>query len=478
MQEQRPAIRYSARLYRPPRPPAETAAPAARCLESRRMNQLLKSLRHCPPALRHLMIGEMTGLLAVAATQATLAWWIARAGGAADLARYGAAMAVCALLAMPLMSPLGDRWPKQRVMRWARGMLLVEALGLVALAWMDVYRWGLLCACGALSAVANAALLPAQASLLPELVATDRLPEAIRVRRGCQAVGGLMGPAVSGALLATQGIAAAMTGALLLMAIAAATSMRLQSPPAASAAAPAGWMNDLWAGLRAKWGVPIDRWWTLIGALMMVFLLPATGLLLPLRLQALGLSGGWFGACGAALSAGVMAGVAGLASALIRRLGRAGAIAAAIAVCGGAMGAAGLCEGPLALVALFALMGLCMSVTQLVGQTHRTLAVPAPFRSRMAAAQLTLAQFAASVAPALAGGLLASWRVEDVYLWMAAGFLVSGGLLLAVPGLRPFLRLDHEHVKDWYGRQYPQAFRPRASSLPAQAGGGSRKDAS
>jgi hypothetical protein len=50
--------------------------------------------------------------------------------------------------------------------------------------------------------------------------------------------------------------------------------------------------------------------------------------------------------------------------------------------------------------------------------------------------------------------------VETVYLWMAAGFLACGSLLFAVPGLRPFLRLDHEQVRNWYGRQHPEAFRP------------------
>lgn len=425
------------------------------------MTPFRNPLRQHPPALRKLMVGEMAGLLAGTSTQATLAWWIAQAGGVADIARYGAAMALCALLALPLMSPLGDRWPKHQVVRCARAVLLVETLALVAMAWMPVYSWSVLCLCGALSAVAHAALLPAQASLLPELVGPHQLPRAIRLRRGFQAFGSLAGPALSGALLALQGPAVAMTGALLLTVAAAATAMRLDAPGTPSArAAPAGWLADVRAGLRAKWGVPVDRWWTLTGALMMVFFLPATGLLLPLRIQSLGLSAGWFGACGAALSIGVMAGVAGLAGALIDRLDRVRAMAAAIGVCGCAVGAAGLCDHPMALVGLFALIGLCMSVTQLVGQTHRTLAVPEAFRSRMAAAQLTLAHGAATVAPAVAGGLLMAWPVDVVYLWMALGFLASGGLLLAIPELRPFLRLDHERVKNWYGLQHPEAFTP------------------
>ncbi|WP_422017311.1 MFS transporter [Roseateles sp.] len=426
------------------------------------MTSFAAPLRHCPPAARRLLLGEMAGLLATASTQTTLAWWIASSGGATALARYGAITAICAMLALPLLSPLGDRWPKHRVVQCARGVLLIEALALAMLAGMAVDNGLLLCLCGVVSALAGAALLPAQVSLLPELVDADRLPAAIRLRRGAQALGGLLGPGVSGALLALDGVAAAMMGSLLLALMAAGTAMRLDRPLGAPAiAAPAAWLGDVGAGLRAKWGVPIDRWWTLTGALMMVFFLPATGLLLPLRLQALGLSGGWLGACHAALSLGVMAGVAGLAEALIRRLDRVRAIAAAIGVCAGAMAAAGACDHPPALLACFALMGLCMSVTQLVGQTHRTLAIPAHFRSRMAAAQLTLAHLAAGVAPAAAGVLLTQCRVDAVYLCMALGFLASGALLLAVPELGSFLRLDHEQVRNWYGRRYPQAFASR-----------------
>lgn len=444
------------------------------------MTALFTSPQHRPATLRRLLAGETAGLLAGSATQTTLAWWIAYAGGAADLARYGMAMAVCALVAMPLLSPLGDRWPKPRVVRWARGLLVVETLALALLAGAGVYDWPLLCGFGALSAVANAALLPAQASLLPELVRAARLPEAIRLRRGCQAAGGVLGPAVSGLLLATQGIAAAMGAALLLTLLAAGAAWPMASPRAMPRAVPAtAWMEDLRAGLRAKWRVPVDRGWTLAGALMMVFFLPATGLLLPLRLQALGLPGGWLGACGAALSAGVMAGIAGLAPWFIGRLGRARAMGLAIGACGAAMAAVGLCSHPWALVAGFGAMGVCMSVTQLVGQTHRTLAVPERLRSRMAAAQLMLAHAAAALAPAVAGGLLTAWSVGAVYLWMAAGFLASGGLLLWVPDLRTFLRLDHAQVTNWYERQYPHAFpapgwhaaclQPACSPLPLPA---------
>lgn len=158
------------------------------------------------------------------------------------------------------------------------------------------------------------------------------------------------------------------------------------------------------------------------------------------------------------MSIGLLAGVAGMAPALIERLGRIRALALVIAGCAAAMGGVGLCERGPVLAALYALIGLCLSVTQLVGQTHRMLAMPEDYRSRMTAAHLMVANASAALAPALAGALLLHTDVGAAYLLLAAGFAATGLLLLAIPGLGAFLRQDHEGARNWYGRHYPQAF--------------------
>ncbi len=429
-------------------------------------------LRACAAPVRLLLLSEGLGLMAGGLAQVGIGWWVAQRGGAADLTRYGGLTALCSLLAMPLLSPWGDRSrSKRRLVRLGRLCLLLDAAVLAWLAGSGVYHLGLVCAASVLTLLAQAVLLPTETSLLPELVPAEQLPQAIRLRRGAQALGGLLGPGLAGAALAWHGEAAAMLLYAAVSLVAAGAAFGLPEPrfPARRAAA-AGWFGDLEAGFRAKWGVPLERWWSLTGALMLLFLLPATGLLLPLRIQALGLSAAWFGACTAALSCGVLIGVAGLADRLTARWGRLHAMYAAVLACGLAIGAVGLCPWAPGLVLLFGLTGVCLSVTQLVGQTHRLLAVPEDFRARMAAASFTVAQLAAAAAPWLAGRLLLRWPVQAVYPLLAAGFLLSGLLLLAVPGLPRFLRLDPPRVKDWYRLHHPQAFARRgaaaASSVP------------
>lgn len=430
-------------------------------------------------ALRLLLLGEATGLLAASTSQLLLAWWISQHGGPADLARYALTLALAGLLLTPLLSPLGDRCARHRLVAAARTVLVLDSLGVLLLVAAGHHQPLWLTVLGLVGVAAHAVLLPAEASLLPDRVAAAQLPQAVRWRRAAQALGGLLGPALAGPVLVVAGPPALAAISLLLAVLAACAAAGLgpsprpvSTPPAAPAASSAdataaetaaatarGWWADLAAGLRAKWGVPLDRGWTAVGALMMLFLLPATGVLLPVRVQGLGLSAAWFGACGAALSAGVLLGVAGLAPALIRRAGRVRALALALGLCTLALAGLGLVVWPPGLVLCMAGVGLAMSVTQLVGQTHRLLAMPEDFRARMTAAHLTVAQLSATLAPALAAVLLQlPLAVSTVYLVLATGFATSGLLLLAVPGLGPFLRLDHEAVRDWYRRQHPQAF--------------------
>ncbi|MCX2861052.1 hypothetical protein OOZ63_04280 [Paucibacter sp. PLA-PC-4] len=183
---------------------------------------------------------------------------------------------------------------------------------------------------------------------------------------------------------------------LLMFGVAAVAAWRIAASPFPVArAACSGWFAEMTAGMRSKWGVPLNRWWTIVEALMLVFVLPATGLLLPLRLQPLGLSSLCFGACAAALSLGLLVRVADMADALI---------------------------------------------------------------ARMAAGHIAAAQLAAATA---AAGVLLHFPLGQVHLLLAAGFLLSGALLLAVPQLPRFLLLDHAEEKNWYGPQHPDAFARR-----------------
>lgn len=413
------------------------------------------------PGFRRLVLSDALMLVALMAGHVVAPWWVVEQGGAADLAVYGSALSALSFLAMPLLSPLGDRVAKGRVITVALAAFALAALGLAVLASAGRYHLGVLIALEAVPVLAMAAILPATQTLAAELVPAAELPRAIAAQQSAQSLGRLVGPALGGAWLATLGVAGALWGhaVLLLAAVALAARLPRQGP---AAGAPRAWWAELRAGLRATWAIPLERWWTLVNALSWVFLFPAFTLLVPVKVQSLGLSGLWLGLSEAGLSMGMLAGGLGLAARWIAWQGRHASRVSAACLQGLALASAGLATQGWQLVLAFTLAGLCTAVMMLVGMTHRVLARPPAFRARMSASGLMCSQVAATLGPALAGLALLHAPVAQVYLGFGlAGALLSLGLL-AVPGFKTFLALSPQAIEGWYGRQHPQAFEPPA----------------
>ncbi|MDE1929531.1 MAG: MFS transporter, partial [Burkholderiales bacterium] len=270
---------------------------------------------------RHLLVSDALTLLALMVGQVALPWWIASRGGARDLAVYSAATSAFAIVAMPLLSPLGDRLPKRRLIRTALAVHSLGAIAMAALASAGAYRLGPLIALGALPVLAAAVLQPAVGSFVTELVAPARLSPAISLQQTAQSSGRMIGPALGGIVLGAAGVAAALWLNAVLLALASLAARRLphRDPPRQPRRA---WAADLMVGMRANWRIPIERGWILINFLSWIFLFPTFTMLVPLKVQSLGLSGVWLGLCEASLSLGMLLGSLGGSTWLVRRCGR------------------------------------------------------------------------------------------------------------------------------------------------------------
>jgi len=412
--------------------------------------------------MQGFLYSEVLTVLALMVGGVATPWWVAQQGGAQALALNGTLTSVAAFLFMPLLAPLGDAWPKQRLMMAG---LLLSALGAAGMAGMisaQAYSLGWVLAIGALGALAWGLMAPASLSIAAELVPSAQLPEALRLQRSAQSLGRVLGPAVGGLLVsASTGVAVWAQCGLLL---AAALAVRAIPRHAAAAAAPRGaWRDELRQGLKASWSVKIERGWTLVSFVGTTCLLPGFGLLVPLKLQSLGLSGGWLGAAEAGLSLGMLGGALGGSNWVAARLGR-----FHTRVGGTLLQGLGLClagatsQGLLLVLALFG-VGFANSCGVLAGQTHRMLAIPAHFRARLNAVSMMQLQVSAALGPALVGWALLHAQVSTVYVAMGAiGALSALGFLL-VPGLREMLSLEHEQVRDWYAHQHPELFHAQSS---------------
>jgi len=426
------------------------------------MSDARATWRTLDPRVRIVVLSDALIWLSLMAGFVVLPWWVAREGGVADLAVWAIVRSVVGLLAMPMLSPLADRYRARPLIIVAMVVYTATAIGMAVLAQADQYHFGVLLALRAVSAAAAAAVQPAMNKLLTDLAPDGRLTAVLSAQQGAQSVGRLIGPALGGAML-VAGVAAALWLHAVLLVGATVLAMRLSDAPRHAATA-ARWWPELRAGLRAIWRVPLERHWNVVNFVSWAFLFPALTMLLPLRLQSLGLPGVWLGLCEAGAAFGIVVGAFGFSRWSIDRFGRYATRVVFAMTQGLALAAVGWAEQPAVLVVLFGLSGLSTSAMGLVGLTHRSLARPDAFRARMFAGSIAVTQLAASIGPALAGVSLAHADVSVVYV----AFGLLGGItslaLMLVPGFRAFMRASEAQAKDWYVRHHPQAF----EDLPAK----------
>jgi MFS family permease len=283
------------------------------------------------------------------------------------------------------------------------------------------------------------------------------LARALGLQQSAQASGRLVGPAIGGALLGAAGTAAAMWLNVALMVGAVFTARRLPVG-AVPAAKRRPWREELVAGMRANWRIPIERGWMFVNFSSWIFLMPCFTMLVPLKVQSLGLTGTWLGLCEAGLALGMLLGSLGGSSWMVQRFGRFHTRVGAAAVQGVALGLAGATHSGPWLVACFIVAGLMNAAMVLVGMTHRMLARPQAFRARMVAGSVATTNIAGMLGPAFAGVALLHLPVAAVFVAFGlTGAFCALGLGL-VPGFRAFMALDHEQVDNFYGRHFPRAF--------------------
>lgn len=412
-------------------------------------------------ALRVLLLTDFLTLLCGLSMAVVLPWWITSSGGAPAMATFSVTLALAAFIVAPALSPFGDRICKGRQISWGLAALCLVATAFAALSCAGVFSVAALAALSILQIVATSFVDPARDAVLAELIASAQLATAIRLRKATHALGGILGPVLAGALLGSVGVTAALCCCCILLAAATLVASRI---PRSTGSRPASrgfaaWWSDLRAGLAARWRVPMERGWTLVNFAVWIFQGPAVGLLVPIKVHALGLQGSWLGLGLGALSLGALVGSLFGSRLLVERFGRYRVRVGLGVLEGIALAMVGLCASPLPMLAGLMAAGFCNASMSLVGATHRALAIPREYRVRMLAAGSMSTQIAGAIGPALVGMALASYSVTLVYA--AWGLLMAICVLgfLAVPRLKEFLTLEHEDIVDWYRRQYPGVFR-------------------
>ncbi|MFM0639046.1 MFS transporter [Paraburkholderia metrosideri] len=414
------------------------------------------------PALRAILVSDVLTTLAQMIGLLAIPWWITVKGGAQDLVTYGIVVAVVTFVSQPLIAPFSERYAKRtQLIRGIAAMALAGAL-LAMVATTSNYYFNVVVAVSLIAVVANAFVGGASVAITPELVMSAALPEALALRKRATSAGRLIGPLVGGGLLASIGTSATFWAYFGLLALSTLILRRLPQPASEPHGSVSGGMNRWWtefqAGMKAKWVIPIERGWTLVNFLVWIFIGPAFNLFVPLKVNALGLSSTWLGACEASISVGMLLGSFGITDLLVKRFGRYRMRVCAAASEGLILSVVGTAHSPWVLILAFGCAGFANTIMVLVGSTHRTLAIPKEFRVRMSSVSNMSTQVASALGPAIAGIALTHWPLPRVYtaFCLLASLMAIGFVL--IPRSREFFGLPHDQVVDWYKREYPDGF--------------------
>jgi len=157
-------------------------------------------------------------------------------GSLAETGLVGAAQAIALLVLSPLGGVYADRLDRRRLLQWSQGSAMVVAALLAALSLAGtISTWEVLVSV-VLTTAAATFDQPARQALIPALVPAHQLPQAFALLNPSRELAVLIGPALSGLLIAANGaglmyVVDAVTYALLVVVLGLIRTTHLPSAP-------------------------------------------------------------------------------------------------------------------------------------------------------------------------------------------------------------------------------------------------------
>jgi len=273
------------------------------------------------PALRHrnfriFLIGQGVSIVGTWMQTTALAWLVLTLTNSSFLLG-----AVSALQWLPVTvlgvvgGAMADRLPKRRLLIITQTMLMAQALVLALLSWTGVVRYWHVAILAGLLGLVNSFDLPTRQAFFVDMVAREDLMNAIALNSALTNVGRVLGPAVSGLIIASSGVSAAflLNGVSFLAVIAALFAMTVRPPEPLPPRALVGHIRE---GLAYVRGTPRILTLMVLLAAISTFVLNFSSVLVPVMARAiLGGSAHTFGLLMSALGAGSFLGAITLAAA-------------------------------------------------------------------------------------------------------------------------------------------------------------------
>jgi len=331
-----------------------------------------------------------------------------------------------------------DRLPRHRLMVASHALAFVAQASSGALLIGGHASIASLAALQALHGVATAFYRPASSGILPRLVRREELQQANALLWGALAVGGVLGPALAGIVVATAGPGWALLGDACSFALSALLLLRLRRHDLGTAPA----RERFWTDVRVGWHEVRSRTWIWLSivyfSLFQLLYLPAIFVLGPvLAADELDGAKSW-----AVITAGFGLGSVLGDLLLLRWRPRFALRVAALMLVGSSCQAAfiGSGLGTWAIAGLEVLAGICVTGTFTLWETSLQEHIPDRSLSRVSSYDYLTSAGLIPLGNLASGAVSAAFGVQPTLLGMSVVGLTAAALVAAVPAVRTLPR--------------------------------------
>lgn len=409
--------------------------------------------------------GQAVSIVGTAGGRIALAWWVLdRTGSPATLATMiGSALLARYCLGV-LLGPLGDRFERKKLILLADVLRGCLSLALAGMFFLGHYRTSYVLAINLFFSLGTALFDMSSKSILPHLVPTPQLREAVRQGQVLMSMGEIAGGLLGGIVVSILGPGGAflLDGLSYFAAATATSAIRTHMQDAKEGGRfgdfLARWPKDIYDGFSVVLGLPTVVGLIAISVLSNLALAPLFMEWAVLVKEAKNLPPWFLGAVSASFGLGGIVG-----SLVLGRICRGNRLDRAI-LWGMALMGFGILllprvpDIPGAWVMAF-LVGLGNMWTEIPLHTQMTLAMPDSLRARTDSILYFCCGLAAPAGTALAGFLMAQIGVSLTLSWSGALLLCLTPCLALVPYFFDFFRQAPENVADFLPQHFPQAFR-------------------
>lgn len=403
-----------------------------------------------------LMLGGRSNQLAIAI------WTLQKTNSAI----YFSTMIACAIaseiLAKPLLSWVGDRYNKIRVVTFCNITTVISSALLVLLSLLDWFHPVAIGSLMILGSIAIGIRDPIQSSMIPLLVDTSKVSIAFRSKSMMSSLAILISPAVAGGLISYSGISAALTVSL--TAAICATLLVKNIPPHTASIelqkkSSLNRVGMIISGFTIVYRVRVEFFLSILAMAVNFSLYPFFAILVPLYVTALLKLPVWYiGLLDSFFGLGILLGSYRAIEWIGKWMHRDISIAFGFALLGGNLLIAGFIPNPWLLPVAFFSGGIGLMLVNIHASTVRTLATPKLFRNRMNA---TTAFFSAAASPlgSLSVGILITAIGLNGTILAFGGLIVSlAALVFLIPNFKEVMRTSDQGLEGFYLKIYPLAF--------------------